>query len=135
MQIVLIKHEKLYKYKFPNENINLYWIKDVDYNDNERDLLSVERNGDYWSLVSSDVCYILNDDEIRVKNVNLAVNKIYQLRIKEHSTETVALLYVDEENDKTYTSYSVIENREFAIGRGTDQNIVLDTRSFPVLFQ
>ena len=110
MQIVLIKQEKLYKYKFPNENINLYWIKDVDYNDNERDLLSVERNGDYWSLVSSDVCYILNDDEIRVKNVNLAVNKIYQLRIKEHSAETVALLYVDEENDKTYTSYSVIEN-------------------------
>ena len=126
MQIVLIKQEKLYKYKFPNENINLYWIKDVDYNDNERDLLSVERNGDYWSLVSSDVCYILNDDEIRVKNVNLAVNKIYQLRIKEYSAETIALLYVDEENDKTYTSYSVIENREFAIGRGTDQNIVLD---------
>ena len=50
MQIVLIKHEKLYKYKFPNENINLYWIKDVDQNDNERNLLSVEKKMDIGHL-------------------------------------------------------------------------------------
>ena len=126
MQIVLIKHEKLYKYNFPNENINLYWIKDVDQNDNERNLLSVEKDDVHWNLVSSDVCYILNDDDIRVDKLSLSVNKIYQLRIREYNKETSALLYIVEEGDKTYTSYAVIQNNEFTIGRDTDQNIVID---------
>ena len=46
--------------------------------------------------------------------------------IREYNKETTALLYIDEGNDKTYTSYAVIENREFTIGRDTDQNIVFD---------
>ena len=41
MQIVLIKQEKLYKYKFPNDNITSYWIKDFDVYDKERNLLAI----------------------------------------------------------------------------------------------
>ena len=36
MKIVVIKHDKLYKYPFPSENVDSYWIKDVDDNGSER---------------------------------------------------------------------------------------------------
>ena len=50
MQIVLLKPEKLYKFAFPNENISTFWIKDLDDNDNDRELISINKEDDSWVL-------------------------------------------------------------------------------------
>ena len=55
MQIILIKRDKLFKYPFPNKNINSYWIK---YNDNgvDKDLIELAIKNGKWILKSNDEC-------------------------------------------------------------------------------
>ena len=125
MQIVLIKPEKLYKYEFPNENISTYWLKDFDSLNNQRDLISVERNNNKWVLLSNDVCYLEFDNK-RIKYQELELNRFYKIKIREDKLIISALIYVYKENDPTYTSFAVVENGEYTIGEGRSQNIIID---------
>ena len=125
MQIVLIKPEKLYKYEFPNDNISTYWLKDFDAFNNQRDLISVEKNNGKWVLLSNDVCY-LEFDKKRIKYQELSLNRFYHIKINEGNSIISSLIYVYKENDSTFTSYAVVENGEYAIGEGRDQNIIID---------
>lgn len=126
MQIVLIKPEKLYKYKFPNDNITQYWVKDFDDNGNERDLLLIEKVDDDWTIVSNNDCQIFDSNDSKVNRANLSLNNIYSLKIRGYNNEVRSFLYIDEENDTNYTSYAVSENKEYSIGSASDQNILLD---------
>ena len=126
MQIVLIKQEKLYKYKFPNDNITSYWIKDFDVYDNERNLLAIEKIGDNWTLISNNDCYIINSDQVKMNKVNVNINTIYQLRIRENDIEVNALLYIHEETKTNHTSYIIGQNKEYSIGSASDQNILIN---------
>ena len=100
MQIVLIKPEKLYKFAFPNENISTYWIKDLDDSDNERELISIVKEGDSWVLTSNDICYIERKGKV-LMNDELSLNTFYTLKINNPNVTSTALLYVYNENDPT----------------------------------
>ena len=122
MQIVLIKAEKLYKYSFPNQNISTFWIKDLDDNNNERDLIAVEKKDKGWIIVSNDVCYLESNN----KEEQLQKETFYPLKIVDGNNNTTsALLYIHKENDPTYESYAIIDNGEYKIGTSGDQSIVL----------
>ena len=126
MQIVLIKPEKLYKYKFPNDSISSYWIKDFDSYDNERNLISIEKISDNWTLISNNECYIINSDEVRMGKVNINLNTLYQLKIRENDIEINALLYIHDETKSNHTSYIIGQNKEYSIGSAQDQNILVN---------
>ena len=123
MQIVLIKTEKLYKYSFPNNNVNTFWIKDLDESNNERDLISISRKNDGWVLVSNDVCFL----ESKVKMEVLKKDTFYSLRINENGVLKVAFLYVHKENDESFTSYNITQDGEYSIGSSSNQNIILQS--------
>ena len=122
MQIVLIKPEKLYKYSFPNKNISTFWIKDFDDNNNERDLIAIEKRDKGWVVISNDVCYLES------KNIEEQLQKdtFYPLKIVDGNNNIIsALLYIHKENDPTFDSYAIIDNGEYKIGTSGDQSIVL----------
>ena len=125
MQIVLLKPEKLYKFAFPNENISTYWIKDLDDSDNERELISINREGDSWVLMSNDICYVEYKGKVLMKS-ELTLNTFYTLKINNPHVTSTALLYVYNENDPTFLPYGVTEVGEYTIGSSLNQNIVFE---------
>ena len=125
MQIVLIKPEKLYKYSFPSDNISTYWIKDYDENDNERDLIVLEKKDDSWALFSNEYCYI-EDNGKNIKYINVEKEVFYSLKIIDSNNNvTTALLYFHPANDSSFQSFVVTENGEYGIGADMGQNIII----------
>ena len=62
MQIIVIKQDKLYKYPFPSDNINKYWLDDIDELGDPRELIAIEKKNNAWLLVSNDNCVIEKDN-------------------------------------------------------------------------
>lgn len=124
MQIVLMKKEKLCKYPFPNEFINTCWIKDTDSFGNERNLVMLSRKDNNWILESSDICKIV-DQGHEIPSVNVEINTFYKLVISVKGNNEDALIYVCNENDRSYKTYQVTSNGDYSIGSSTTQNIIL----------
>ena len=125
MQIVLIKPNKLNKYPFPSDNIVSYWISDIDDNNNDRDLLFIEKKDNAWYLFSGDNCYVEINGQ-KVHDVKLVMNTFYILKITENNNRvTSAFLYVYKENDPTFNSFVLTENKDYMIGSAIHQNIIL----------
>ena len=125
MQIILLKHEKLYKYPFPNNLVTNYWIKDKDEFNNERDLISLVKSGDTWQLVANDRCRIA-DGNGEVPSVAVTQNNFYVLNITSNGTKTNALIYICNENDPSFSSYQVTADGEYTIGSSNTENIVIN---------
>ena len=124
MQLVVVKKDNLYKYPFPTELINAYWIKDTDEYGSERNLISIEQHHNSWVLISNENCIIV-DDNVEVKSVTITLNKFYLLKIIGKNNTTNAMIYVCNENDTTYESYE-LEDGEYTIGSAPNQNIILN---------
>ncbi len=129
MQILLIKSDKMFKYSFPNENMSTYWIKDYDENDNERELIVMEKVDNSWLLYSNELCRIEENGKLKAQ-AEIIENNFYTLKINDsaennNDEKPYVLLYVCNENDSTFVSYNISEYGEFTIGTGPDQNIIL----------
>ena len=126
MQIVVIKHDKLYKYPFPSENVDSYWIKDRDEAGNERELISIEKDGDSWFLLSNSTCY-LEIAGAKVEKLSLSLNSFYPLKIRDNNDNySSGLLYIYKENDESYRTYKVVKPGDYTIGKGDNQNIIIN---------
>ena len=125
MKIVVIKHDKLYKYPFPSENVDSYWIKDVDDNGSERELISLEKIEDSWFLLSNSTCY-LEIAGAKVEKLSLSLNSFYPLKIRDNNDNySSVLLYIYKENDESYKMYKVLRPGQITIGKSQGQNIVI----------
>ena len=124
MQIVLIKKDRLCKYPFPNELMNTYWVNDTDSFGNERSLIMLSKGENAWTLEANDICKIIDNGK-EIKSVNLARNTFYKLLIHEKASSEEVLLYICNENDKTYKTYQVTSNGEYTIGSSATQNIII----------
>ena len=126
MQIVVIKHDRLYKYPFPSENVDSYWIKDIDDNGNERELISLEKIEDSWFLLSNSTCY-LEISGAKVEKLSLSLNSFYPLKIRDNNDNySSVLLYIYKENDESYRTYKVVRPGEYTIGKNPSQSIVIN---------
>ncbi len=126
MQIVVIKHDKLYKYPFPSENVDSYWIKDTDEGGNERELISIEKIEDSWFLLSNSTCY-LEIAGAKVEKLSLSLNSFYPLKIRDNNDNySSVLLYIYKENDESYRTYKVVKQGEYTIGKSPASNIILN---------
>ena len=124
MKLVLMKSDKLYKYSFPSENLDNYWIKDFDKNDNERDLISMDKKSDGWHLFSNDQCSIVKNGK-RCKESEFFQDTFYPLVINNNGEQEAAYLYYDEENDVSFKSFHVFEDGEYRIGKDNTCNIII----------
>ena len=124
MQIVMIQKNKLYKYPFPNENITTYWLKDIDTYGNERSLISLERKDSDWHLISNSTC-IIEINGNKVNEISLNLNDFIKVFINDNNNQSYALIYICEENDISYSSYEVLEDGIYTIGKSNSQNIIL----------
>ena len=126
MKIILVKKNKLYKYPFPSDNITSYWIKDFDENENERNLISIDKVNDAWYLFSNENCY-LEINGRKEKEVEIEPNVFYMLRISSpENTNNQAFVYICEENDKSFKTFAVTQNGEYRIGKDPSRNIIMD---------
>ena len=123
MQIILIKPEKIYRHKFLDQNSNIYWLKDIDENDNERNLILFEKKSNDWEISCGEKCAILNDDNTKINKTKITINKLYHLVINEYNQEINAYIYLQE--NEQYASYIVSENKEYTIGSAKDKDIVI----------
>ena len=124
MQIVLIKKDKLCKYPFPNELMYTYWIKDDDLFGNERNLIMLSKRDNTWILESNDICKIINQGQ-EVPTVNVESNTFYKLSMLGKGSNESALIYICNENDRSFKAYQVTSNGDYTIGSSTTQNIIL----------
>ena len=126
MQVVVIKKDKLYKYPFPNDNINKYWIKDIDQYGDERDLIAIEKKNNNWYLLSNDLCKI-ETSEAELSEISLTINNFIKIKINENRTNySTALIYVCDENDQTYSTYELSQDETYTIGSSSTQNIIIN---------
>ena len=125
MQVVLIKKEKLYKYPFPNELMSTFWIKDMDLFGNERNLIMLSKKDNKWILESNDTCKIV-DANNEISSVNIEENKFYKLKILNKEGIETSLIYVCNENDKSYKTYQINSDGNYTIGSSSTQNIIIN---------
>ena len=128
MKIVLMKNDKLYKYSFPSENLNDYWIKDFDKNDNERDLISMDKIRGSWYLFSNEICSVISNGK-KCKEAEFIQDVFYPLAINNNGEIETAYIYYDEENDESFKSYHVFEDGEYRIGNDSSCQIVLPSNA------
>ena len=99
--------------------------KDKDEFNNERDLISLAKNGDTWQLVANDICKIA-DGNGEVPSIAVTQNNFYVLNIIGNGTKTNALIYICNENDPSFTPYQVTADGEYTIGSLNTENIVIN---------
>ena len=87
-------------------------------------LISIEQLNNSWVMISNDKCRIIDNNK-EEKSVAITLNKFYQLKIMSKNSETIAFIYVCNENDSTYESY-YIEDGEYTIGSSPNQNIIMN---------
>ncbi len=123
MQIVLIKSNRLYKYPFPSGNVLSYWIKEVEDNGNEKDLICMEVIKGKWILLSNDRCHLKTNNN--VKQVEIKLNTFYEIEINDSINTSEAYIYICEENDTTFNTYKINNDCELTIGSSDSTNIII----------
>lgn len=123
MQIVIIKKNNIYRYPFPNDFINSYWIKDKDEMGFDRNLIVLEKSYNNWTLISNDTCKIVENNS-ELEKINLTLNKFYYLKNVNNGIAEYILMYVYNEDDVSYQTYK-INDGEYTIGSSLNQNIII----------
>ena len=126
MQIVLVKKNNIQKYPFPNDYVKSYWIKDTDEFNDERNLISIEKEVNNWELVSNNKCKIF-ENNTEVNKIVLSLNKIYQLKINDNGNNEDALLYVYNKRDINYQIFKIADG-EYTIGSSNNSNIMIQNK-------
>ncbi len=125
MHIILIKPEKLLKYNFPDDSVSQFWIKDKDSNNNFRDLILMEKINEKWFILSNIMCSIKFNDKL-IDRQELLPNCFCELEIlEENDIKVPSYIYISEDNDTSYVSYSISENGNYTIGKNDNDSIII----------
>ena len=127
MQVVIIKKDKIYKYPYPNENINVYWLEDINEFGSQRQLISIEKKNNSWFVISNENCIIEKETQ-EINELPLVNNNFIKLKIKSNQNQNTeyAILFTYQENDPLYTSYEIIKDGDYIIGRNSLCSIIMD---------
>ena len=123
MKIILIKNNRLYHYNLPKDVKDNYWITDIDSFDNLRNLINVEAQDGKWVLTSNYETHIL-DSERTYDRVMLVEYQFYTIR--NESEKNYYYIYAIPDIEKSYVSYSILQNGSLLIGRGITNDISYD---------
>ena len=126
MQIILIKAQRLYRYPFPTNDVSNFWITDLDDNDNERNLINLEKNDVGWVLKSNEITKII-ENKAEIESAPLYLDKFYFLKVNNKLREY--MLYVNNPNNPRYKTYEISAEGEFTIGSSSKSAISV-TSSF-----
>ena len=121
MKILLIKNNRLYSYILPKEVKDNFWITDIDSFDNIRNLINVEAISGQWVLVSNYDTHIIDSRDMYEK---FALSEYHFYSIKNDNEKNIYYLYAIPDIEKTYQTYSVLEDTIINIGRDNDNDIV-----------
>ncbi len=126
MQILLIKSHKIFKYPFPSINTSIYWIKDFNESDNERDLLALIKKDNGWILQSNEICSVFDGSE-KKDEVNVLLNRFYTLKITDDNRMTQSFIYISKENDTSFVQYEITSDGSFPIGTSPNSAILMNS--------
>ena len=121
MKVILIKNNRLYSYILPREVKDNYWITDIDSFDNVRNLINVEAQNGEWVLVSNYDTHIVDATNMYEK---FALSEYHFYSIKNDSEKSIYYLYAIPDIEKTYVTYSILDNTVLSIGKTMDNDIV-----------
>ena len=113
MIVRLIKKKKIYNFSLPTEISGNYWITDVDYFGNTRNLINVEEYNGEWKIKSDFETKIMSGD----KEVESAILKDYSLYFLKINTDNeYVILYCSPCPDKEIIRLSIKDKKEILIG-------------------
>ena len=79
MRVSLIKQNSIQGFILPNRVIGTYWITDLDHNENERNLISVEAHDGNWKIVSNNNVFCVQQGQ-QVPSVILSNYQFIELK-------------------------------------------------------
>ena len=113
MIVRLIKKKKIYNFSLPTEIAGNYWITDIDYFGNTRNLINVEEYNGEWKIKSDFETKIMSGD----KEVESAILKDYGLYLLKINTDNeYVILYCSPTLDKEVLKLKVPDKKEILIG-------------------
>lgn len=126
MIVTLIKQDRLFTTFLPNKVMGQYWIKDLDTNGKERNLLSIEANSGNWVARSNKKVTIINASKEILNEVILSDYLFYNLSIL--GSEEKVSMYVEpvSRESQSFIKIIPIQNGEYRIGRTLESHICFD---------
>ena len=113
MIVRLIKKKKIYNFSLPTEVTGNYWITDVDYFGNTRNLINVEEYNGEWKIKSDFETKIMSGD----KEVESAILRDYSLYFLKINTDNeYVILYCSPCPDKETIKLKLLDKKEILIG-------------------
>ena len=120
MIVRLIKKKKIYNFSLPTKVSGNYWITDIDYFGNIRNLINVEEYNGEWKIKSDFETKIILGD----KEVESAILRDYGLYLLKINTDNeYVILYSSPTIDNEILKLRVNGNKEVLIGTDTKAEI------------
>ena len=127
MIVRLIKKKKIYNFSLPTKIAGNYWITDVDYFGNTRNLINVEEFEGQWKIKSDFETKIMSGDQ----EVESAILKDYSLYFLKINTDNeYVILYCSPCPEKENLKLKVTNKKEFIIGTDSKADI---TYNYPLV--
>ncbi len=120
MLVYVISKQKLINFTLPSKIYGNYWIRDLDDNGEEKNIINIsEYNGKWAAFSNKSVKIIINNEAVRS-----AILEEYQfLFLKVKDEPGFIVLYTCPVNDKTMRKLAVRNDLEIQIGSSTENTI------------
>ena len=117
MKIVILDLFKIRYFDLPSKIDGSFLIYD-DQKENTA-LFSIEAVSNNWIMFPTDETKIINGDS-SLEYIQLFPNNFYKIQCDKE----IKIVYTMPLNDTTFSSYKMMENNSFTIGRSSDCNLV-----------
>lgn len=123
MIVNLIKPERMFSLTLPGKVKGQYWIKDVDSDGNQRQLISIEAVGGQWVVKSNKTAAVLNADKQPVSSMPINPRDFFYMQIDGISYNL--FLYAEAVDESRQAFWKIMSKTPgtYGVGRSEDNEI------------
>ncbi|MFG6377074.1 MAG: type VII secretion protein EssC [Lachnospiraceae bacterium] len=130
MIVNLIKSNRMFSLNLPEKKKGQFWLKDIDFGRNKRNLISIEAIQDEWVAKSNKNVTLLDKENRSISKLVIQPGVFIDLKIGKDLES--AIMYADPETEgiKVYTKYLLNGVDEIQIGRSTQSDILIQNNRY-----
>ncbi len=129
MIVTLIKKDRIYDIYLPQKVMGQFYVRDIDLNNTQRDLLSIEGEDNCWVAKSNKKVQLLDDSNMPIKEKLIEEDSLNVISIKGEADHAYLYSYAIDYNLLKFKKYVIAHDGQITFGR-EDNNTICYNNDF-----